>query len=319
MKVQLLIMLYDSSDLITEVLESYEPYVDRYMLFIDNKTTDNTYQLIKNFKKTTDKKVTVNNFYFDSFTKSRNECLDMSDDPNYDFTIFIDDSFVLSGGEFLRKQLIDVLYDPGVNGIAFKVHRNYTVYNSLRIVRTSAGIRFDGDIHEVFATEQDYLLKGCFINDLTCDNHSKRSIDRVHYDLECLKDKTDARSLYYISTCNIRLYMQGSIGYNVLVLSIFKRLAIKDNDYEERFLCYVNLGNIYLNENLNELAVKSYIKASEEFKPRRGEAYYCAYLIGGLKKHLDLAYKYRELGPCRLPVDYTLYGDNGTIAKDINE
>lgn len=316
MKIQLLCMCYNSADLIIQSLNSYEKYVDRFMLFVDNKTTDNTYQLIKNFKKSTDKKVVISNFHFAGFAESRNECLDISYDINYDYTIFIDDSFELIDGGSLRDQLEQLLNDRYVQAISFKIRRNKTIYNSIRIIKTRSKIRYDGDIHEVFASEEHHVITNSFIDDVSCENHTKRSNDRVYYDLDRLKGKTDQRSLYYISNCKIKLYIYGELDYISAIKSINNRLAVNDTDYEERFLCYINMGNIYLNEKFDELCVLSYLKAANEFKGRSGEAYFYAYLMTEKVEYLEKAKENYLLKNSRLPVDFTYYGKDGQIMRE---
>ena len=315
MKLQLVVMCYNSADLIKRVLESWSSVIDTYRVFIDSKTTDGTYMQVKNFKNENKKKVIIDNFHFSGFANSRNECLDIAYDLTHEFTIFIDDSFELKGAEFLRKSFIDVLYNERVNGIAFKINRNGTVYESTRAIRTYRKIRYTGAIHETLQVETDHVINLSYINDLVCDNHLARTSERVKYDIKCLNGLEDARSLYYLSNCTIKLYMNQEVGHREVIKSINRRLKLNDSNHEERFLCYLNMGNIYLNEDMLDMCIECYKKASREYKPRSGEAYFCLYLltekIESREKeslaYLEKAYEHRQLGHSILPVDITVY------------
>ena len=198
--IQLVIMMYNAEKTIHETLKSYVGVVDRFMLFVDEKTSDGTKKIIKRFKASANVPVKIHNIEFTNFSDTRNECLRQSYNTNFTWTMFVDDSYKIvlrNGVNSLRNELSQYVLDPKVNCISVLISRGSSAYQSKRIIRTYSRIKFEGTIHEVLAANSNACLNDCVIQDIPCEEHFSRSVNRAHYDLKQLEGLTDTRSVYY--------------------------------------------------------------------------------------------------------------------------
>lgn len=326
--IQLICMFYNCEQAIIPTLESWKSQVNFFYLFFaypENKELDKTYELVKEWSLKNAKICNFKKIKFQGFSKSRNYCLKNSGPDNmYKWTIFIDDTYHYERLE--NQNLLEELetLNPKFNCIGIRItsEKGGNTYDSRRIIKTSSGLKYTGDIHENIHYDTEYIIKSCKIIDKFYQSHEDRSFERIPYDLNLLKDKTDHRSLYYIAIYNYVLYCKGKVTPFVVVQSLLERLKIKE-DMEEIFNCLLYLAiikyDLYLqvqaenphyvnsNKNLREI-VGIYLLAALSFEPRCGECYYHIYKITGIKHYINKAFQNKKLPEnCRMPMDESIY------------
>lgn len=306
MKLQMVLLACNSQDTILAMLKSYITSVDRFMVFINN-CSDNTRQIIEQFKEAYGVNLTLTDIVFTNFASTRNIALELSNDPKYGWTIFPDDSYELVTSSVktnvLKNELKSLSKKIRVCDIA--ITRNGISYTSSRIFRTDSGARYVNKIHEVLTLGPDYTIKSAVINDIPCESQKQRTHDRVFSDLALLANDYDPRSLYYKACINLQLFQRG-LRSNDEVIETFKdRIYCAEGsfDKEEIFQCYIYLGYLY---KAKVDKIRSYISAAMAYEQRCGEAYFCIYLLTDSEFYLLKAYA-NKLGHHRLPVDMELY------------
>jgi len=297
MNVQLLVMCYNSSKLIVDCLDSWKKSVSSIVVFIDNKTTDETYNLLKG------RGYKIYFFDFIDFGTSRNYCLETASKlvrGSY-YQLFIDDSFFLIGN--FPKHF------GGRESYTFTVNTNNNEYHSTRIIRSGDKLRYVGKVHEFIDCKTTcYISKEYFyVLDKKCPEHDQRTNDRLLNDLNALDGLWDFRSLFYLVniSCSL-LKCKRSYTSNEICYYAMNYLTTTQGTYfpEERFLVCLILGNI--------LGVKWYIKASVIFPARANEAYLGAYYSTRNKNYIKLAHLHLKTGDTILPM-------NSNIEKTIVE
>ena len=255
---------------------------------------------------------------FKGFSKTRNECIARSF-KNYEWTMFIDDSYKLHGSLDELSSL-----NPSQKCVSIDIVRNQFKYRSKRIFRTNSGLKFVGEIHEVINSNEDYIMKDCYIEDIPCENHKKRTASRSVYDLEQINKQlsncVDARSLYFKANIITQMIEQKLKTYDDAINAYNERVLFPSDDNEETFMCLINIGHITLQkEHTEEIyvsAIKSYIRAAITFPNRAGEAYIYAYMVSDNFWHVKKAYENKILKTHRLPSEEHIYGPDGSISTN---
>lgn len=339
MSIQAIFMVYNCDDLIYDTLKSYVNFVDRIIVFIDNKSNDKTERQVKNLKNELGKNfISIQKFDFVRFDKSRNECLNRSYDLRYTWTIFPDDSYVLitRNQNSLRQELMGYELDSSVNCISVWIHGEHASYKSKRIIRTWSKIRYTNRIHEELASNEDKILNDSAFNDIKNDRSINRSLERVYKDIKALDGLNDGRSMYYRASMYIQLYHLGRIKIEEC-MSKFSEYLVKTKeigyDYpEERFICWVHLGNLWtikiqnqdnsdvIEDGIKE-SIKCYLQAALDFPIRSGECYYYIYLLTGIRHWINKAYEHRDiqLKLVNMPINQDIYTQIKKVYLDISE
>ena len=291
------LLVKNGQDTIQSIIKSYSGH--KMSIFVDDKTTDNTRDLVPNFQAIS----------FKGFSITRNECLDKCYNTDYKWTMIIDDSYELVDNGIMDE--LDKL-DKSIVCVSIIIKTGKMEYQSKRIIRTKSKLRYIGDIHENINFESQYLIKNAYINDVQCDNHKKRTLDRIDFDMSKLVN-TDDRTLYYKAEYTHILYNNDRATLEQVIGAYKLRIANNSPDNEETFICLMRLG-------LLTRDLKYYIQAAIKFKNRAGEAWLYAYFLLGEPLFIERAYLHRKLGNHRLPCDTSIYdgcdGYNGLITKN---
>ncbi len=307
MKIQLVMIIKNGAETIIQCLESYIGHIDRFFI-VDTGSTDQTLELLKKFSNDHSVDVVLKQEIFKGFSNTRNKALDLSHDLEYDFTIMPDDSYNLVGN---FEELERIKKNYNLNCFTCNIMRNSITYKSKRIFRTSSKLRFHGTIHEVLGGSEDYHLQNCLLNDVECETQKERSVERCHYDLKCLGELNDPRSLYYRACVYIQLYKKGLKTLEECIEMYKLRTSCHSSDHEETFMSFFHIGNIYCMLNDNKEAIKNYLSAAIIFPSRQGECYLFIYLLTGSKFYINKAFKNRFVGKFRLAIDIDIYSNNG--------
>jgi len=284
MKIQVCLIASNSQESIESCIESWS-FCDRFFVYLNN-STDNTEKILIR----TDTEYVKGPFL--NFSQARNDCLRLSYDPKYTYTICIDDSYEFVGdSEAFCDELFSLTNHQLIN---MKIKTGNFLYISKRILKTDSKIRYVHEIHEELAGDAHYTMRSGYINDVIYSTHIIRTKIRENNDLLLLKGK-DARSLYYKACLMFKLKQKGIVD----VLN--ERIALNDTDYEERMICYQMLG--YLSRD-----PKYYVKAALEWPDRASECYFFAYLISENRGYLLLADRHNKVPECsRLAVNEDIY------------
>jgi hypothetical protein len=302
MGVQVCLIATNCSESIYKTLKTWN-FVDRIFVYLNN-CTDNTRDILKNIEN-----VEIYEGYFDSFSNTRNRCLELCRDKKYEWTIMIDDSY-----EYRGSGLIEELKNIKGDYAAIEIHRDTMVYKSIRVLRNKKGnVQFTGKIHECIVVPIYQTLKNSFIEDIEYPEHAKRTRKRQIKDLEILRgDVKNARNLYYIACTLYNFYIDADCTYEEVAAAFEERINFKTTDDEETFQTYM-IYNKFVKDR-NKL-MRNYYEAIILFPSRAGEAYYELYMITNINFFLEKAYSLRHLGPYRLICNKELYGDDGIIKK----
>ena len=125
-KIQLLVMVKNGEELIRETIEKCP--ADRIMIF-DTGSTDSTKQIVSDLPQ-----CVLINIPFTNFSDTRNKCMDISSCEDYEWTIFLDDSYLISDYSKLKKEL---KYIPkSICAVSIDIITHNLKYESIRITRT---------------------------------------------------------------------------------------------------------------------------------------------------------------------------------------
>jgi len=285
---------------IIDVLESYKSSVSR-MVIVDTGSTDGTLEILENFKSIFPYLV-IHERPFKGFSASRNECLDLAFDSNYEWTIMIDDSYqLLTNFEELK------CVPSYIDAISVMITKSDGIeYLSNRIIRTSSKLRYVGDIHEYIDTKLTYPVKSIRLLDVVTPKQQIRTYQRNMNDLKILDSKKDSRSVYYRACTLNNLFIQGLIPVHEVIDAFKKRLEFPDYP-EERFVSMIHIANLLNITNQKKESHRFYLKAALEYPPRSGEAYFMLYLSSEKPHWLEMAYTHRKVGKCMMSYDPNVY------------
>lgn len=341
MKIQAVFLIYNCQELIINTLTSYLNKVDRIMIFIDKKSSDNTEALVNDFRRAHLKAdIEVHKIKFDGFANTRNACLDKSYNIDYDWTMMFDDSFILetNNQESLYNELMIYNNKKDINCISISIQtktydkKSNASYPSKRIIRTVSRIRYTGTIHEEFASASHATLLHSRIIDYKSKEAFERSCNRIDYDIQQLKGLTDNRSLFLRANMEIILLERGRTTIDNCIQR-YAEYIIKSQCTveEEAYVAMTTISELWFEKfergecDVDELAdncIFWYIRSAVTFPNRAGESYFKLFIITNNIRHLELAYKNRFLKEHRLPMNENFYSYGtrvGIIESEYNK
>ena len=297
MLLQVLLMIKNAEEVIERTLESYRNYADKFII-CDTGSDDRTIEKIREMNL---KNVWIHSIPFKGFSETRNECVRLAGSACR-FTLFIDDSYELTNGKELIKELVALKKH---NLLSVTIDNDINSYLSPRIYKSSVGVHYIGKIHEIPNTQPTFT-SCCKINDIITDSGLKRTELRTEYDIQQLEGLTDPRSLYYISQLKFRLFLLKKLDPDEVIRAFLKRLEFKVYP-EEEFMCLKFLATIFLKIGENNKCLACLFEATKVFSGRSGECYYEVYSLTGKEHFLKLAKENKHPIGARLPIDKKLY------------
>lgn len=202
---ELVMIVKNSGDVLRKCLHANKQFIDHWTI-LDTGSTDNTQEIIE------DELVDIpGNLYFGEFidfSQARNKSLELSS-KTCKYTIILDDSYVLYGGQKLRE----LLKKSTVSCFLIKIGKYIDnilrdSYYSKRIIKTSENLKYKYRVHEDIVVNENKIKtiedENIFIDDLTYMEHTKRSFNRYEKDIEkLLLDYNDfpyeQRIIYYLA------------------------------------------------------------------------------------------------------------------------
>lgn len=280
MLLELVMIVKNSGEVLRKCLKSIKPYID-YWTILDTGSLDNTMDIIREEMNGLEGKLYQEGFV--DFSTTRNRSLELSS-KQCKYTIILDDSYVLHGGEKLRKMLKKgnkSSYCINIGFLKEKILTSY--YYSLRIIKSSENLRYTSKVHEYILDDNtEYIrINDIFIDDVSDNEHSVRSRNRYHKDIEFLLDENkenpdNPRTLMYLGkTYSLLKDFKKAVNY-------YKKMKIIDNiDKEYEFVSYYEEACIDFSEITMDQGEfrKKMIFLQKKF-PDRAEPYYklCAFL-----------------------------------------
>ncbi len=281
-------------------LSSYsilKDYIEGIFIYDTGLTKSEKFLIEAKFAKIPNLKVTFHKGFFDNnFGAMRNRALDLVHKKYYNnhrdvytnkHVIFPDDSYSLNG--FDMDMLDDSVNNP-IDLYITKIKNGPYTYDTCRIFRLDKNIRFTNNYRNEYidTTGLSYrVLPSVYFEDTSQD--FKRTLTlNTRLKPEDFKDYFHAGNWYYL--CGD--YATAQDCYN-------KELEVNIIDKEQRFLCYCFLAII--NQDIHY-----YIKATNEYPERAGEAYWYLYKVTDDVKYLIEAKK-RPLGLYRLQCNESVY------------
>jgi len=280
MLLELVMIVKNSGEVLRKCLQSIKPYID-YWTILDTGSVDNTMDIVREEMSGLDGKLYQEEFI--DFCTTRNRSLELSS-KKCKYTIILDDSYVLQGGEKLRKILKKSEKSSFCINIGFLKEKILTsYYYSLRIIKSSENLRYRSKVHEyILDLNTDYIkVKDIFIDDLSDNEHSVRSRNRYRKDIDFLLEEynenpNDARILMYLGkTYSLLKDFVKSVEY-------YKKMQeLKEINREYEFVAYYEEACI----DFSEISMdhgdfrRKMIYLQKKF-PERAEPYYklCAFL-----------------------------------------
>ncbi|MBK8256338.1 MAG: glycosyltransferase [Polyangiaceae bacterium] len=195
----------DEARTIAQTLRSVRPFVDRWEI-VDTGSTDDTREIVE--REMAGVPGRLSQAPFVDFETTRNFALEQCG-THTEFILWLDADDELARGEALRTHLEKHL-DPGASGLdAFLVRVETVVsFDSVRIVRSRAGWRFKGAVHEILTHPTRGAARARVPNAVILHHPDPEAILRSHKrrerDVELLaraveRDPTDARSAFYLA------------------------------------------------------------------------------------------------------------------------
>ena len=203
---ELVMIVKNSGDVLRDCLRLNKKFIDHWTI-LDTGSSDNTKNIIKEELK--DLPGTLYEEDFVDFSTTRNRSLELSS-KKCKYTIILDDSYVLYGGDILRK----ILSAGDVDCYKIKIghYQNgflQNEYYSKRIFKTSEMYRYRYRVHEDLVVPENKITKeitteDIFINDIVSLDHQNRSFSRYKKDIYYLSldyqdNKFDPKTIYYLA------------------------------------------------------------------------------------------------------------------------
>lgn len=248
--IALLMMVKNERKRLHVTLNSVKNYVDSLIIY-DTGSTDDTIDILKRFSRETRIPLRLKQGEFENFAKSRNVSLEFAETfKDVDFLLLLDCNDELQNGntllEFAKKELSTD--KKGYLVMQEWYSGTYDQYYNIRFIRNHQGWRYTGVVHEYIYLPHlpghytiDKIPNVKLYQDRTQDDD--KSSKRFARDRELLldeykRDPTDARTVFYLAqTCSCLELLGDAYKYYVIrsKMSGFE---------EERFHCYIRLGNI---------------------------------------------------------------------------
>ena len=203
---ELVMIVKNSGELLRDCLRLNKKFIDHWTI-LDTGSSDNTKNIIK--EELADIPGNLYEEDFVDFSTTRNRSLELSS-KKCKYTIILDDSYVLYGGNNLRKLL--KMSDVDCYKIKIGHYQNgflQNEYYSKRIFKTSEGYRYRYRVHEDLVVPENKIVKeiindDIFVNDIVSLDHQNRSFSRYKKDIYYLSldykdNKFDPKTIYYLA------------------------------------------------------------------------------------------------------------------------
>ena len=199
---ELVMIVKNSGETLRSCLKINKKYID-YWTILDTGSNDNTIDIIEEELKDVPGKLFHSNFV--DFATTRNKSLELSS-KKCKYTIILDDSYIINGGEKLLK-FLEKSHDECL-GIKIGTFGTFleNQYYSKRIIKSSINLKYKYRVHEDIITNNVTYIKDddIFINDVDDFDHKKRSFNRYKKDIELLlldheNEPENPRILYYLA------------------------------------------------------------------------------------------------------------------------
>jgi len=195
----------DEEATIARTLRSVKPFIDRWVI-VDTGSTDATREIIR--QEMAGVPGELHDKPFVDFSTTRNEALDLAG-TSTEFILWLDADDELENGKALRAFLARERDAKGPDREAYYVRiRMGITFDSARILRTRAGWRFRGVVHEVL-THSDRPPPTHRVPDVFIKHHPEadaveRSRKRWERDVGLLQkalaaDPNDTRAAFYLA------------------------------------------------------------------------------------------------------------------------
>lgn len=276
---ELVMIVKNSGEVLRDCLSSIKPYIDKWTI-LDTGSVDNTIDIIKE-----ELDGIQGNLYkeeFVDFSTTRNRSLELSS-RSCKYTIILDDSYQLHGGDKLREFLEknnNSSYSIRIGNLIGKKLCSY--YYSLRIIKSDETLRYRGKVHEYIYDENvKYLTDDIFINDIQDNEHAVRSRNRFKRDIKFLledhkENPNDPRTLMYLGKTYALLkeFEKGLFYYEKM-----KKLQHINDEY--KFTAYYESSCLDFGEvSQDNDKFRRELLAIQKMFPMRAEPYYklCVFL-----------------------------------------
>lgn len=224
----------NAGEILRRCLKENKKHID-YWAILDTGSTDNTKEIIREELK--DIPGTLFESEFQDFSQARNKALELSL-KHCKYTIILDDSYELIGGEKLRE-LLQNSKNPCFSIRIGNLQNNFlqNEYLSNRIIKTSENLRYKYRVHEQIDISKKQIQEindpDIFINDIETMEHKNRSVARYIKDIKLLLQDhenypNNPRIIYYLARTyyNMENYNESLKFYNLL-----KKLNNIDDEY----------------------------------------------------------------------------------------
>jgi len=201
----LTMIVKDEAPSVARTLESVRPYVDAWCI-LDTGSTDATPEIVRSTMRGVPGSIHVEPFV--DFSTSRNRGLQLCGTDG-EFILWLDADDVLLGGDALRRQLDAERNQIGPDREAYyvRVQTPGAAFDSARVVRSRAGWRFVGAVHEVLMhpdrAPPSVRLEGVTVRHVPDRASGERSRARWERDArlleqEFVRDPSAARAAFYL-------------------------------------------------------------------------------------------------------------------------
>jgi glycosyltransferase involved in cell wall biosynthesis len=239
-------IIKDSGEPLVKTLEAVKPYIDSWCI-VDTGSTDGSQKVVSEILSSLPGKLYEESFV--DFATSRNRAFNLAETTGIEckYNIVLDDTYVLNGGEKLRK----ILQDGEISAYSIMISDENTMYDSIRITKVSEKLKYKYRVHEniVVPIKKLKLISDSdiYIEDQQNYLHNIRSNQRYQRDISMLlqdhKDNPkDMRIIFFLAQSYkaISEYTKAIVFYN-------KRIQIdkKKDLSDEVYLSHYNLGVIY--------------------------------------------------------------------------
>lgn len=275
---ELVMIVKNSGSDLAPMLRSVKPFVDSWTI-LDTGSSDNTTKVIEDEMKGVSG--TLHQEPFVDFSTSRNRALELAGDKCI-WTIMLDDTYHLTNGLSLRRELKRLKKKIQVVGGNILILTGQTLYPSTRVLRTAGKVRYKHKIHEVPDCPQGKKFAGlntCTIMDKESNYMKQRSKARIVKDVPLLEEELvqypgDRRILLHMGKTQIILSKLDKAREALEEIKISKKYD--EYDFEARRLLYA----LALNDGADPLSQETVLKSLCDDHPKRAEPpYYLAFLM----------------------------------------
>jgi hypothetical protein len=233
--IELVMIVRNSGEILRTCLQENKQFIDHWTI-LDTGSTDNTKEIIKS--ELADISGNLYEEPFVDFAHARNRSLELSS-KTCRYTIILDDSYILYGGQKLRQILSKSKHSCfSLNIGNYRNNFLQNEYTSIRIIKTSENLKYKYRVHEHIDVNkkniQEITDSEIFINDVESMEHKNRSVNRHNKDIQLLlldhKDyPNDLRIIYYLAKTYYNLERYDD------ALTYFQKLKGNNIDVEYQF------------------------------------------------------------------------------------